>query len=96
MLWGCNPRALSDPVSRCQLALPHHPLASSPVHRALQRICSSHVTDLLICHFWKFGYVKGVFMLSILIYWAKMYVGESKIICNIGTCFAVGYTAGWA
>ena len=25
-----------------------------------------------------------------------LYVGESKIICNIGTCFAVGYTAGWA
>jgi hypothetical protein len=25
-----------------------------------------------------------------------MYVGESKIIYNIGTCFAVGYTAGWA
>ena len=24
------------------------------------------------------------------------YVGESKIICTIGTCFAVGYTAGWS
>ena len=24
------------------------------------------------------------------------YVGESKIIRTIGTCFAVGYTAGWA
>jgi len=23
-------------------------------------------------------------------------VGESKIIRTIGTCFAVGYTAGWA
>jgi hypothetical protein len=28
--------------------------------------------------------------------WAKKYVGESKIIRPIGTCFAVGYTAGWA
>jgi hypothetical protein len=27
---------------------------------------------------------------------AALYVGESKIIRNIGTCFAVGYTAGWA
>ena len=27
---------------------------------------------------------------------AVMYAGESKIICNLGTCFAVGYTAGWA
>lgn len=61
MLWGCNPRALSDPVSRCQLALPHHPLASSPVHQALQHICSSHVTDFLMSHFWKFGHVKEVF-----------------------------------
>jgi hypothetical protein len=26
----------------------------------------------------------------------RMYIGESKIIHNIGTCFAVGYTAGWA
>jgi hypothetical protein len=26
----------------------------------------------------------------------NMYVGESKIIRTIGTCFAVGYTAGWA
>jgi hypothetical protein len=25
-----------------------------------------------------------------------MYVGESKIIRNVATCFAVGYTAGWA
>jgi len=25
-----------------------------------------------------------------------LYVGESKIIRTIGTCFAVGYTAGWA
>jgi hypothetical protein len=25
-----------------------------------------------------------------------IYVGESKIIRTIGTCFAVGYTAGWA
>jgi hypothetical protein len=25
-----------------------------------------------------------------------MYAGESKIIRTIGTCFAVGYTAGWA
>jgi len=24
-----------------------------------------------------------------------MYVGESKIIRTIGTCFAVGFTAGW-
>jgi hypothetical protein len=24
------------------------------------------------------------------------YVGESKIIRTIGTCFAVGYIAGWA
>jgi len=24
------------------------------------------------------------------------YVGESKIIRIVGTCFAVGYTAGWA
>jgi hypothetical protein len=24
------------------------------------------------------------------------YVGESKIFHTIGTCFAVGYTAGWA
>jgi hypothetical protein len=24
------------------------------------------------------------------------YLGESKIIRNVGTCFAVGYTAGWA
>jgi hypothetical protein len=23
-------------------------------------------------------------------------VGESKIIRNVGKCFAVGYTAGWA
>jgi hypothetical protein len=26
----------------------------------------------------------------------KIYVSESKIIRTIGTCFAVGYTAGWA
>jgi hypothetical protein len=26
----------------------------------------------------------------------KCYAGESKIIRNIGKCFAVGYTAGWA
>ena len=26
----------------------------------------------------------------------KIYIDESKIICTIGTCFAVGYTAGWA
>ena len=26
----------------------------------------------------------------------KMYISESKIICNVGTCFAVGCTAGWA
>jgi hypothetical protein len=25
-----------------------------------------------------------------------MYEGESKIIRNVGTCCAVGYTAGWA
>jgi len=25
-----------------------------------------------------------------------LYIGESKIIRTIGTCFAVGYTAGWA
>jgi len=26
----------------------------------------------------------------------QIYVGESKIIRTIGTCFAVGYTTGWA
>jgi hypothetical protein len=26
----------------------------------------------------------------------SMYVGESKIIRIVGTCFALGYTAGWA
>ena len=26
----------------------------------------------------------------------KLYIGESKIICTVGTCFAVDYTAGWA
>jgi len=26
----------------------------------------------------------------------RVYVGESKIIRTIGTCFAVGYTAGWS
>jgi hypothetical protein len=26
----------------------------------------------------------------------KKYVGESKIIYTIGTCFAVGCTAGWS
>jgi len=26
----------------------------------------------------------------------NMYVGESKIIRNVGACFAVVYTAGWA
>ena len=26
----------------------------------------------------------------------KMYVGESKIIRTISTCFAAGYTAGWS
>jgi hypothetical protein len=25
-----------------------------------------------------------------------MYAGESKIICSLGTCFAVGYIGGWA
>ena len=34
------------------------------------------------------------------LYWKKLpsrtYVGESKIMRTIGTCFAVGYTAGWA
>jgi hypothetical protein len=25
-----------------------------------------------------------------------IYVGESKIIRTVGTCFAIGYTAGWA
>jgi hypothetical protein len=25
-----------------------------------------------------------------------LYIGESEIICTIGTCFAVGYTASWA
>jgi hypothetical protein len=25
-----------------------------------------------------------------------LYVGESKIIRTVGTCFAFGYTAGWA
>jgi hypothetical protein len=26
----------------------------------------------------------------------SIYEGESKIICNVGTCRAIGYTAGWA
>jgi hypothetical protein len=26
----------------------------------------------------------------------RKYIGESKIIRSLGTCFAVGYTAGWA
>jgi len=26
----------------------------------------------------------------------RYYVAESKIIRNVGTCFAFGYTAGWA
>jgi hypothetical protein len=26
----------------------------------------------------------------------NIYEGQSKIICNVGTCCAVGYTAGWA
>ena len=26
----------------------------------------------------------------------EIYVGESKIIRNVGICFVVGYTAGWA
>jgi len=29
-------------------------------------------------------------------YNTQMYVVETKIICTIDTCFAVGYTAGWA
>jgi hypothetical protein len=28
-------------------------------------------------------------------YFNVMYIGESKIIHNIGMCFAVGNTAGW-
>ena len=30
------------------------------------------------------------------VYYVCIYVGESKIIRNVGACFAVGYTAGWA
>ena len=30
------------------------------------------------------------------LYITYIYVGESKIIRTIGTCFAVSYTAGWA
>jgi len=40
--------------------------------------------------YWDFA-----FCFCVEVIWWK-YVGESKIIRTIGTCFAVVYTAGWA
>jgi hypothetical protein len=42
-------------------------------------------------------HLKGdVIMPEHAMYMRYIYEGESKIVCNVGTCCAIGYTAGWA